>query len=107
MDRVTARPTPRDPIMTRLRLAAGTLLLSLVVPPALPAQQAKAPPKPPKGPAAGRPGKPAADKLPLSGLAPGKLIPDLCLVRYRISTTSPQCQAFFDQGLGYFYSYVW
>src|SRR5204863_5677520 len=26
---------------------------------------------------------------------------------YRITTTSPECQAFFDQGLGYFYSYVW
>jgi tetratricopeptide (TPR) repeat protein len=24
-----------------------------------------------------------------------------------VSTTSPECQAFFDQGLGYYYSYVW
>src|SRR5690242_20137166 len=47
------------------------------------------------------------DKLPMTGLAPSKLVPNLCLVRYRISTTSPDCQAFFDQGLGYFYSYVW
>jgi Tfp pilus assembly protein PilF len=46
-------------------------------------------------------------KLPMTGLAPSKLVPNLCLVRYRISTTSPDCQAFFDQGLGYFYSYVW
>ncbi len=45
--------------------------------------------------------------LPLSNLPPSKIAPDLCLVRYRISTTSPQCQEFFDQGLGYFYSYVW
>ncbi len=47
------------------------------------------------------------DKMPMTGLAPAKLDPDLCLVRYRISTTSPECQAFFDQALGYFYSYVW
>ncbi len=46
-------------------------------------------------------------KMPMTKLAPSKLVPDLCLVRYRISTTSPECQAFFDQGLGYFYSYVW
>jgi Tfp pilus assembly protein PilF len=48
-----------------------------------------------------------AGKLPLCGLAPSKLIPGLCLVHYRVSTTSPECQAFFDQGLGYLYSYVW
>src|SRR5579875_4168083 len=46
-------------------------------------------------------------KMPMTGLAPAKLVPNLCLVRYRISTTSPECQAFFDQALGYFYSYVW
>jgi hypothetical protein len=46
-------------------------------------------------------------RLPLSGLAPSKYVPDLCLVRYRVSTASPECQAFFDQGLGYLYSYVW
>lgn len=49
----------------------------------------------------------AAGKLPLTGLAPSKLIPDLCLVKYRVTTGSPECQAFFDQGLGYYYSYVW
>jgi Tfp pilus assembly protein PilF len=51
--------------------------------------------------------KPADDKLPITGLAPAKIIPDLCLVKYRVSTTSPECQALFDQGLGYLYSYVW
>jgi hypothetical protein len=45
--------------------------------------------------------------LPLSNLPPAKIIPNLCTLRYRVSTTSPQCQAFVDQGLGYFYSYVW
>src|SRR5437764_7817966 len=51
--------------------------------------------------------KPAGAKLPLCGLAPAKAVPDICLVRYRVSTTSPECQAFFDQALGYYYSYVW
>jgi Tfp pilus assembly protein PilF len=45
--------------------------------------------------------------LPLSNLPPAKIIPNLCSVRYRVSTTAPRCQAFVDQGLGYFYSYVW
>jgi tetratricopeptide (TPR) repeat protein len=47
------------------------------------------------------------DKLPMTKLAPAKLMPDLCLIKYRISTSSPECQAYFDQGLGFFYSYVW
>lgn len=52
--------------------------------------------------------KPAAGlKLPLSGLTPAKIVPDLCLLRYRISTNSPECQAHFDQGLAWFYSYAW
>jgi tetratricopeptide (TPR) repeat protein len=45
--------------------------------------------------------------LPLTKLAPAKLIPNLCLVKYAVTTGSSDCQAFFDQGLGYFYSYVW
>jgi tetratricopeptide (TPR) repeat protein len=48
-----------------------------------------------------------AANLPLTKLSPAKLIPNLCLVKYRVSTASPECQAFFDQGLGYYYSYVW
>src|SRR5262245_58551904 len=46
------------------------------------------------------------NKLPLSKLAPAKLIPNLCVVQYPITTSSPECQAYFNQGLGYFYSYV-
>src|SRR5581483_4609920 len=46
-------------------------------------------------------------QLPVTKLAPSKIIPNLCVLKYRITTTSPQCQEFFDQGLGYFYSYVW
>src|SRR5262249_21001358 len=50
---------------------------------------------------------PPSNKLPMCGLPPAKLVPNLCLLKYRITTTSQECQAFFDQGLGYFYSYVW
>src|SRR5947209_8949132 len=49
----------------------------------------------------------AVDKLPLTKLPPAKVRPNLCLLTYRVSTRSPECQAHFDQGLGYFYSYVW
>lgn len=56
---------------------------------------------------ASSPAKPADDKLPMTGLPPAKLFPGLCVVSYRVSTESPECQKFFDQGLGYFYSYVW
>src|SRR5437660_5487904 len=50
----------------------------------------------------------AADaKMTMTGLAPSRIMPNLCVLKYRISTTSPDCQAFFDQGLGYLYSYVW
>jgi tetratricopeptide (TPR) repeat protein len=46
-------------------------------------------------------------KLPITKLAPAKIFPNLCLLKYRVSTNSPECQTYFDQGLGYFYSYVW
>jgi Tfp pilus assembly protein PilF len=49
----------------------------------------------------------AAGKLPLTELPRAKLVADLCLLKYRVSTASPECQQFFDQGLGYYYSYVW
>src|SRR5689334_17886432 len=45
--------------------------------------------------------------LPLTRLPPAKVRPNQCLLTYRISTRSPECQAHFDQGLGYFYNYVW
>lgn len=47
------------------------------------------------------------DLLPLSGWAPATVQPGLCSLSYRVSTQSEQCQKLFDQGLGYFYSYVW
>src|SRR5262249_42307683 len=45
--------------------------------------------------------------MPLTQLAPAVLKPDQCTLRYRITTDSADCQAYFDQGLGYLYSYVW
>lgn len=79
--------------MTSPRLTLFTLFLALVW---LPAARADGPPA-----------KPAEDKLPLSRLDPAKVLPDLCVLHYRVSTASPECQALFDQGLGFFYSYVW
>lgn len=46
-------------------------------------------------------------RLPMTKLPPSKIVPNLCVLTYRITTSSPECQAHFDQGLGYFYSYVW
>jgi tetratricopeptide (TPR) repeat protein len=51
--------------------------------------------------------RPVPKTLEITKLPPAKLFPNLCVLRYRVSTTSPECQAFFDQGLGYLYSYVW
>ena len=49
----------------------------------------------------------AMSKMPLPGMAPAKLFPDLCLLRYKVTTHSDASQEYFDQGLGYWYSYVW
>ena len=46
-------------------------------------------------------------KLPISGLPPAKVLPNLCVYSYRVSTASPECQALVDQGLGFYYSYVY
>ena len=46
-------------------------------------------------------------RLPLTKLNAAKIIPDLCNYRYRVTTASSECQAFVDQSLGYYYSYVW
>jgi len=50
---------------------------------------------------------PAIAKMPLSNLAPAKPMPDACLLRYGVGTANPQCQAFVNQGLGMYYSYVY
>ena len=45
--------------------------------------------------------------MPLSGLAPAKPMFDACIYRYGVGTASPECQAFVNQGLGMYYSYVY
>jgi tetratricopeptide (TPR) repeat protein len=47
------------------------------------------------------------ERLPLTGLLPAKHFPGICHVQYGVSTTSPVAQQFINQGLGYYYSYVW
>jgi Tetratricopeptide repeat len=46
-------------------------------------------------------------KLSHTKLMPAQPMANLCSLSYRISTSSPLCQAYFDQGLAYYYSYVW
>jgi tetratricopeptide (TPR) repeat protein len=55
----------------------------------------------------GSPTTGAVRKLPLSKLTPAKPMFDACLYRYGVGTTSPQCQAYINQALGMYYSYVW
>ena len=81
-----------------------SLLAILALPLGLPSAQGQA--TAPKKPPATKAAKPN-NRLPHSKLPPAELIPNLCLVKYRISTASPECQAFFDQGLGFYYSYTW
>jgi Tfp pilus assembly protein PilF len=45
--------------------------------------------------------------MPLTGLAEAKPMFDACLYKYPVSTTNETCQAFVNQGLGMYYSYVW
>ncbi|HEY3788789.1 MAG TPA: tetratricopeptide repeat protein [Urbifossiella sp.] len=46
-------------------------------------------------------------KMFFSGLAPAKPMFDACVYHYGVGTTNPRCQAFVDQGLGMYYSYVY
>ena len=45
--------------------------------------------------------------MALTGLSPSKIFPNLCLLKYSLSTTSADCQKYCDQALGFYYSYVW
>lgn len=84
--------------MTRLFAPAiAALLLSL---PAIAPAAEEAPIPRPKAP-------PEAAKMPFSGLAPAKPMFDACIYRYGVGTSNPQCQAFVNQGLGMYYSYVY
>src|SRR5581483_7789565 len=87
-NRHPAGPVPGCHAMTRLRPAA-VLVAALTYVPLVRAEDAK------------------PDLLPLTKLPPAKVRPGQCVLTYRIGTRSPECQAHFDQGLGYFYSYVW
>lgn len=46
-------------------------------------------------------------RLPITKLNGAKIIPNLCHYKYRVTTTSKECQEFLDQAMGYYYSYVW
>jgi tetratricopeptide (TPR) repeat protein len=83
-------------------VAFAALCMFAVAAQAQPGKGKKGPPR-----AKGEAAKDDPNKLPITRLAPAKLIPGLCLVKYPITTKSPECQAYFDQALGYFYSYVW
>ncbi len=50
---------------------------------------------------------PPVGVMPLTKLAPARVVPGLCTYQYAVSTASPDCQAYCDQAAGYFYSYVW
>ena len=47
------------------------------------------------------------EKLPMTGLAPAKMFPNLCVFRYVVTTDSALCQTYVDQAFGFYYSYVW
>src|SRR5690349_13333250 len=47
------------------------------------------------------------DAMPLTGLSPSKPMFETCEYRYGVGTTNAKCQAFVDQGLGMYYSYIW
>jgi tetratricopeptide (TPR) repeat protein len=47
------------------------------------------------------------ERLSRSKLMPAKIMPNLCHYKYRVTTASPECQAFIDQSLGFYYSYVY
>jgi hypothetical protein len=46
-------------------------------------------------------------RMPITLLTPAKIIPNLCAYKYRVTTAVPECQAFLDQSLGFYYSYVY
>jgi tetratricopeptide (TPR) repeat protein len=50
---------------------------------------------------------PPTPKMPLTGLAPARPMFDACVYRYSVGTSNPECQAFLNQALGMYDSYVW
>ena len=50
---------------------------------------------------------PPVPKMPLTNLVAARPMFDACVYRYGVGTASKPCQAFVDQALGMYYSYVW
>ena len=80
--------------MRRTCGCAVILLVALLVPAAdiAPPPRAVVPPTP---------------KMPLTGLVSAKPMFDACVYRYGVGTANPECQAYLNQALGMYYSYVW
>ena len=82
--------------MMSLRASCLAFFLSLLVllPAAGQPPQGKSRFKKKGGPAAEKLADPkaAADKLPLSGLGPAKIMPNLCVLKYRVTTQSLLCK---------------
>jgi hypothetical protein len=93
-----------------IRTFGCLFLFAMLLVPLAGAPSAEPAPQPrPKGPPPVQPSTPAstAGKMPLTGLAPAKPMFDACVYKYPVGTTNAQCQAFVNQGLGMYYSYVW
>jgi tetratricopeptide (TPR) repeat protein len=87
--------------------ASGCLLVLLACALAARANDPVPAPRPKATPAAPPPKAAKAAKMPLSGLAPAVRMHGACTYKYAVGTTNPECQAFVDQALGMYYSYVW
>ncbi len=70
-------------------------------------QAANAEPAPPRRATKTKTPAVSGPRMPLTGLAVAKPMFDACIYRYPVSTTNEKCQAFVNQGLGMYYSYVW
>lgn len=84
-------------VLLALALSAAVAPAADIAPP--PREKPGTPPTPAK--------TPPKDAMPLTGVAPAKPMFDACVYRYPVGTTNAACQAFVDQGLGMYYSYVW
>jgi len=87
--------------MTRLLLVIGLIALATTTSAQPPGSIKK------KAPGGGAAIRRAVDGMPITGLSPAKIVPNLCLYSYPVSSSSADCRALCDQALGCFYSYVW
>jgi hypothetical protein len=91
--------------MRRLLGCLTILLTAIWMAPA--AEPAPPPREKPVSVAAPSSPAPTEPKMPLTGLTPAKPMFDACLYRYGVGTSSKLCQAYVDQAMGMYYSYVW